>query len=245
MKALARAMKDMGEPFDFPYPLPADIRKGDLVMLLAAPKVGKSNVAVDWAVRVASKGQRVLYITTDTRASEQAVRVCANVFNETKREIKTRLDYWSGRLTGVGYPLRWSSIDITERDLMELMEAEREWWGEYPEFIIVDVAFDLLEGDEGPGPARTVFRRLNAVAQKTQAVVLALHHVRGGDASDGRSFVSANDALYRVERIPPVILTMWTSAPDQVSMHLSKNRSGEDGITKNLQVDWARAKVRV
>lgn len=245
MRALARALTDMGEPFPFPYPLPADIRKGDLVMLLAAPRVGKSNVAVDWAVKVASGGQPVLYITTDTRASEQAVRVVANLSGETKGAIKARLDYWSGWLTGVGHPLRWSSADITERHVMELLEAERQYLGEYPAMVIVDVAFDLLEGEEGPGTARSVFRRLHTAAQRTGAVVLALHHVKGGDAADGNTFVGMSDALYRVERVPEIILTMWRSGQDRVSMHLAKNRSGLDGQTQTLQVDWSRARVGV
>jgi KaiC/GvpD/RAD55 family RecA-like ATPase len=243
VKALARALKDMGEPFPFPDPLPADIRKGDLVMFLAAPRVGKSNIAVDWAVKVAGGGQPVLYITTDTRASEQAVRVVANLSGETKDAIKTRLDYWSGWLTGVGYPLRWSSADITERHIMELLEAERQYWGEYPAFVVVDVAFDLLEGEEGPGTARSVFRRLHSAAQKTGAVILALHHVKGGDAADGNQFVGMSDALYRVERVPEVILTLWRQAPDTVAIHLAKNRSGQDGQTKQLRVDWSRARV--
>lgn len=243
MKALAHAMQEMGEPFPFPYPLPADIRKGDLVMLLAAPKVGKSNLAVDWAVKVAGGGQPVLYITTDTRVSEQAVRVTANLSGETKDTVKADLDYWSGWLTGVGYPLRWSSADITERHVMDLLEAERQYWGEYPAFVVVDVAFDLLEGEEGPGTARSVFRRLHSAAARTGAVILALHHVKGGDAADGNQWVGMSDALYRVERVPEIIFTAWRTSPDQMSLHLAKNRSGADGQTKVLRVDWSRAKV--
>lgn len=243
MKALAHAMQEMGEPFPFPYPLPADIRKGDLVMLLAAPKVGKSNLAVDWSVKVAGGGRPVLYITTDTRVSEQAVRVTANLSGETKDTVKADLDYWGGWLAGVGYPLRWSSADITERHVMDLLEAERQYWGEYPAFVVVDVAFDLLEGEEGPGTARSVFRRLHAAAQRTGAVILALHHVKGGEAADGNQWVGMSDALYRVERVPEIIFTAWRTAPDQMSLHLAKNRSGADGITRVLKVDWARAKV--
>lgn len=243
MRALARSMKEMGEPFPFPYPLPADIRKGDLVMLLAAPKVGKSNIAVDWACKVAGGGTPVLYCTTDTRVSEQAVRVTANLSGETKDTVKADLDYWSGWLAGVGYPLRWSSADITERHLMDLAEAERQYWGEYPGMIVADVAFDLLEGEEGPGTARQVFRRLHSVAARTGAVVLALHHVKGGEAADGNTWVGMSDALYRVERIPEIILTAWRNNQDQISLHLAKNRSGADGITRNLRVDWSRARV--
>lgn len=243
MKSLARAMQDMGEPFPFPYPLPADVRKGDLVMLLAAPKVGKSNIAVDWAVKVAGGGMPVLYITTDTRVSEQAIRVAANLSGETKDTIKADRDYWSGWLTGVGYPLRWSSADITERHIMELLEAERQFFGEYPAFVVVDVAFDLLEGEEGPGTARSVFRRLHQAAARTGAVILALHHVKGGDAADGNTFVTMSDALYRVERVPEIIIAAWRTPPDRISINLAKNRSGADGQTAVMRVDWARARV--
>jgi KaiC/GvpD/RAD55 family RecA-like ATPase len=243
MRALGRALRDLGETFDFPYSLPADIRRGDLVMLLAAPRVGKSLIAVDWAIRVAEANLPVDYITTDTHVGEQAVRAAANIFHQSKGAIKARRDYWSGRLTGVGLPLRWSSADITERNIGELIEAEKEYFGEYPRFIVVDVAFDLMVGEDGPGPAREVFRNLHALAAHTGAVVLALHHVKGGDAADGKTFVDMSDALYRVERVPEVIISAWRPTPDQVALHLAKNRGGTDGQTVMLPIDFDRSRV--
>jgi hypothetical protein len=243
MRALGRALRDLGETFPFPYRLPADIRRGDLVMLLAAPRVGKSLVAIDWAIREAQRGEPVLYVTTDTHVGEQAVRAAANVFNESKSAIKARRDYWSGRLTGVGYPLRWSSADITERNIDELVDAEAEYFGQYPALVVVDVAFDLLEGEEGPGTARTVFRTLHALGQRTGSVVLALHHVKGGDAADGLTFVGMSDALYRVERVPEVIVTAWRPGPGLIALHLGKNRGGTDGQTVTLPIDFDRARV--
>jgi KaiC/GvpD/RAD55 family RecA-like ATPase len=243
MKALGTALRDLGATFEFPYGLPADIRRGDLVMLLAAPRVGKSMVALDWAIRVAEEGSPVLYVSTDTHVGEQAVRAAAHIFNVSKREIKARRDYWSGRLTGVGLPLRWSAADITERNIGGLVDAEAEYFGEFPTLLIVDVAFDLLEGEEGPGTAREVFRRLHALASRTGSVVLALHHVKGGDAADGDTFVGMSDALYRVERVPEVIISAWRPAPGQIALHLAKNRGGTDGQTVILPVDFDRSRV--
>jgi KaiC/GvpD/RAD55 family RecA-like ATPase len=243
MRALGRALRDLGETFEFPYNLPADIRRGDLVMLLAAPRVGKSLVAVDWSIKVAEAGEPVLYVTTDTHVGEQAIRAAAHIFHESKSAIKARRDYWSGRLTGVGYPLRWSSADITERNIGELVDAESEYFGQYPAFVVVDVAFDLLEGEEGPGTARSVFRTLHALGQRTDAVVLALHHVKGGDADDGKTFVGISDGVYRVERVPEVIVTAWRPSPDRITMHLAKNRGGTDGQAVTLPIDFDRARV--
>jgi KaiC/GvpD/RAD55 family RecA-like ATPase len=243
VRALGRALRDLGETFPFPYGLPADIRRGDLVMLLAAPRVGKSMIAVDWAIRVAKRGEPVLYVTTDTHIGEQAVRAAANIFDVSKGAIKDARDYWSGRLTGVGYPLRWSSADVTERNIDDLVDAEFEYFGGPPAMVVVDVAFDLMEGEEGPGEARKVFRTLHALADRTGSVVLALHHVKGGDAADGKTFVAMSDALYRVERVPEVIVSAWKPAPGKVTMHLAKNRGGTDEQSVTYDVDFDKSKV--
>jgi predicted ATP-dependent serine protease len=243
MRALGRALRDLGETFPFPYRLPADIRRGDLVMLLSAPTVGKSTVAVDWAIRVARRGEPVLYVTTDTHIGEQAVRAAANIFDTPKDAIKAQRAQWSERLTGVGYPLRWSSADVTERTIDDLVESEVEYFGEYPALVVVDVAFDLMEGEEGPGTARTVFRTLHSLAGRTGCVVLALHHVKGGDGAAGDTFVGMSDALYRVERVPEVIISAWRPAPGRIAMHLAKNRGGTDGMTETMAIDFDKARV--
>lgn len=243
MKALGRALRDLGETIDFPYGLPADIRRGDLVMLLAAPKVGKSLIAGDWSIRLARADEPVLYVTTDTGIGEQSVRAAANLFGVPKSAIKARRDYWSGRLTGVGYPLRWSSADVTERNIGELVDAEAEYFGQFPTMVVVDVAFDLLEGEEGPGTARSVFRTLHALGRRTNSVILALHHVKGGDGADGNTFVGMSDAVYRVERVPEIIVSAWRPGPGRVSLHLAKNRGAADGQTVTLPIDYDHARM--
>lgn len=244
MKALGRALQNRGDTFMFPYRLPAEIWRGDMVMLLAAPKVGKSLIAGDWAVKAAAAGEPVLYITTDTSVGEQATRAAANIFDVPKDAIKEEADQWGRRLTGVGWPLRWSSSDITISMIDDLVDAELEYWGEYPSLIVVDVAHDMLEGEEGPNTARIVWRKLHALGRRTNAVVLALHHVRAGDAADGIQFVSMTDAKYPVSyQTSEIVLTAWRPAPGKISLHLSKNRGAQDGQTVELPIDYERAKV--
>jgi predicted ATP-dependent serine protease len=244
MRALGRALQNRGDTFMFPYPLPAEIWRGDTVMLLAAPKVGKSLIACDYAVKVAAADEPVLYITTDTSIGEQATRAAANIFGVRKSTIAADADQWGRRLTGVGWPLRWSSADITISMLDDLLDAEAEYWGCYPSLVVVDVAHDMLEGEEGPNTARIVWRKLHALGRRTNAVILALHHVRAGDAAGGDMFVSMTDAKFPVSyQTSEVVLTGWRGSPGQMSLHLAKNRGSQDGMTVQLGIDYERARV--
>lgn len=246
MKALGRALQNRGNTFMFPYPLPAEIWRGDTVMLLAAPKVGKSLIACDYAVKVSALGEPVLYITTDTSIGEQATRAAANIFGVRKSAIVADADQWGRRLTGVGWPLRWSSADVTVSMLDDLLDAEAEYWGCYPSMVVIDVAHDMLEGEEGPNTARIVWRKLHALGRRTGAVMLALHHVRAGDAVDGNQYVAMSDAKFPVSyQTAEIVLTAWRPAPGEISLHLAKNRGAEDGQTVQLPIDYERARVIV
>lgn len=244
MKALGRALATRGEPFPFPFHLPAQIWRGDLVMLLAAPTVGKSLLAGDWAVRTARAGEPVLYVTTDTSIGEQATRTAANIFGVSKSLVAENGEYWGGRLTGVGYPLRFSSADLTVSQMDDLVDAEAEYLGQYPALIIVDVAHDLLEGEEAPNTARIVWRKLHAIGRRTNAVMVAVHHVRAGDAAAGNTFVGMTDAMFPVSyRTAEVVITAWRPAPGSINLHLAKNRGDQAGQTVTLPIDYERARV--
>ena len=245
MKELARALSDVGDPFYFPYPLPVNMHKGDLVELLGAPRVGKSMLAVNLAVDAAQRGLPVLYHSADTRLWAQAARVCSILSGETTRAVEERRDHWAGWLEGVGLPIRWSSAPVNDANFQELLDAEREFLGEYPALVIVDVAMDLMRGEENAGNVQKVFRSLHAAGDRTGAVIYALHHVRRGDAAEGNMYVSMTDGVYGGERIAEIVLTMWRAGQDQIALHLAKNRQGMDGVTRNIRVDYSRAKVGV
>lgn len=241
-KVLARSLAEVGEPFPFPYLPMANIHRGDLVELLAAPKVGKSMLALNAAVGAAERGVPVLYHSSDTRLWAQAARVVSILTGETTRSVEERRDYWSGWLEGVGLPLRWSSAAVWAGNFQELLDAEREFLGEYPGLVIVDVVADLVRNEEDINRA---FRTLHACADRTGATIFALHHVKRGDAADGNMFVSMTDGVYGGERIAEIVITLWKASEGRLACHLAKNRQGIDGKTVNLPVDYSRAKVGV
>lgn len=245
MKVLAGALASQGERFPFPFGLPANIHDGYLVELLAAPRVGKSIVALNWAIHVAKDGAPVLIHSVDTDYGTQATRAAAILSGEPQAEIERRRDYWAGWLQGQDLPIRWSTAALHDGSFMELVEAEAEYLGEYPRMIVVDVVMDLMRGEENAGNVRRVFRSLHSVGRRTGAVVLALHHVKRGDAASGSTFVRMEDGLYGGEGIAEIVLTMWRAGTDKLAMYLAKNRQGADGQTQLLACDYARAKVAV
>lgn len=244
MRALADALASQGERFLFPWGLPVNIHEGYLVELLAAPGVGKSLVGLNYATAVAKQGMPVLIHSVDTDYATQATRAAALLSGETTDEVERNRDYWAGWLNGQDLPLRWSEGSaIHDGNFQELLDAEAEYLGEYPKFVVVDVVMDLLRGEENAGNVRRIFRSLHAAARRTDSVILALHHVKRGDAASGTVFVGMEDGLYGGEGIAEVVLTMWRAGSDKLAMYLAKNRQGKNGQTATLTVDYMRSKV--
>lgn len=242
MKALAEALADGGEQFPFPYDLPAKIEPGFLVELLAAPRVGKSLIALDWALYCAKQGVPVLYHSSDTDYGTQAVRAVASLTNQTMDAVEADRGRWSSYLRDQELPIRWSQAGINDANFEELVMAESEYLGQPPGLIIVDVVMDLLRGEENVGNVRRIFRTLHNTGRKYGATVLALHHVKRGDAASGDFAVRMEDGLYSGEGIAEVVLTAWRSGRG-IQLYLAKNRQGIDGVATHLPVEYAKARV--
>lgn len=244
MRALAGALEDRGEEFPFPWSLPVRVYPGFVVELLAAPKVGKSIVALNWAVDVAKRGMPVLYHTPDTDYGSQAQRLVAHLEGITQDEVAANRDYYAGWLQGSALPIRWSqSKDLDVSNFAEIVQAEREYLDEYPRLVVVDVALDIMRGQEDVGNVRRVFRDLKKIAHRTGAVIVALHHVKRGDAADGMQFVGMADGLYGGEQVVEAVISLWKAGEGRLAMHVAANRQGPSGQTIHLYCDYARATV--
>ncbi len=244
MRSLAKALEDRGETFPFPWSLPVTVYPGFVVEVLAAPKVGKSIIALNWAVQVAELGMPVLYHTPDTDYSSQAQRLVARLQGITQAEVAERRDYYTGWLEGTNLPIRWSQAkDLDISNFAEIVYAEREYLGEFPKLVIVDVAMDLMRGQEDVGNVRNVFRQLKKLAHRTGSVIAVLHHVKRGDAANGIQYVGMADGLWGGEQVVEAVVSLWRAGENKLAMHLAANRQGPSGQTVYLNVDYARASV--
>jgi KaiC/GvpD/RAD55 family RecA-like ATPase len=249
VRVLSRALRHQGEPIPLPWPeLPIRPGPGDVVLGLAAPGVGKSFMALNWAVYLARQGRPVLMHSTDTDYPDQAVRTAALLSGETTEVVEKNQEKWADWLSGQNLPIRWSDIHIGAEEFADLLKAEVEFLGVAPEFVVVDIAGDMLNGqEENVGSMRNIFTQLKKVARRFHTTIYALHHVKRGPAASGVSVVKLADGLYAGEGVVQVVLGMWRPGEETLRVAVLKNRMGkaqpEGLLACDLRVDYSRARV--
>lgn len=203
-------------------------RPGNLIIALAAPGVGKSTLGLEWTLRLVQSGEPSLYMSLDTPLQDQAARLVARINQIPVSSIYDDKDRWAEWLTTWNPPLRFSDLPTNVEGVRRLVEAERLWFGEYPRLIVVDNVLDLIEGEETVGEFRRVFAALHSIARETDAVVLALHHLRrgGSDLTSGRVAPSIGDGLYSGEQTTPIMLGLWRPDDPILNVSILKNRMG-------------------
>lgn len=252
MRVLSRALRHQGEPIPLPWPeLLIRPGPGDVVLGLAAPGVGKSFVALNWAVHLAQEGKPVLMISTDTSYQDQAVRTAALLSGKTMDEVEKDQAASADDLARRHLPIRWSELHLKADDISDFLKAEVEYLGEAPDFVVVDVISDLMGSLEESSSAYShIMTELKKAARRFQTTIFALHHVSEGAASSGTQPVKLRDILYKSPgRIAPIVLGMWRNGTGILTVAILKNRMGRAnadaiGVTFDLRVDYSRAKVR-
>lgn len=188
-------------------------------------------------------------ISTDTDYSDQAIRLAAMEFDVSTEEVEQNQALYSTKLAGLNLPIRWSELHIDAEDVGDLLKAEVEFLGQAPEFVVVDVVGDLLNGkEENVGAIRNIFTQLKKVARRFHTTVFALHHVKRGQAASGTDTVRLADGLYAGEGVAQVVLGMWRTSPRTLRVATLKNRMGkahaEGLLACDLTVDYERGIVK-
>jgi hypothetical protein len=178
----------------FPDPkwaVPGVIAEG-LNVLAGAPKIGKSYMAFDLAVAVASGGKALGKVDVDPGD------VLYLALEDTPRRLKTRLRQI---LQGAEAPDRLS-IAITSKPLDDGgAEQLCEWLRDHPtaRLVIIDV-FQKIRGKGAPGASAYAndyepASKLKTIADEFGVAILLLHHTRKAEASDYMDEVSGTQGL--------------------------------------------------
>lgn len=245
MRSLARALSHQGEVVPVPWQELTTYLKperGQLHTVIGAPGVGKSSWALEYALSLASDTEPVLYVTLDTPIADQAARIIANLRGVSIQTVKDNQATHAEWLTQQRLSIRFSDMGMGVDELDELIEAEAQWFGQSPTFMVVDNAGDLVEGEDDPAKFSKVFRSLRDIALRRQMVVLALHHIKRGEAANGDVRPSMSDGIYGGERPSSSVLGLWLPGPGEMAVTVLKNRHGAKGEIR-LPVDLSKARI--
>lgn len=233
------------------------IRRGQLILIAAAPGVGKSLLSLSLAVKA---GVPALYFSADTDQDTMTNRAAAMVTNwrvedieHAKRQGLTEtINAQLGKLMLVRMDFDASpSVTYLERNL----QAFEMVYGEFPALIVVDNVsnMDNESGEGGMVSLETSFDFLHQLARETGAAVVALHHVTG-EYDDGTKPVPLSGLRGKVSKVPETILTLHRVDGDsenglrRVGISPVKNRTGKSDPSGywflTVDVDLERMQVR-
>ena len=252
MKQLARYLNESNKGPLIPPPWPSltryiTPRPGQMHVVIGAPGAGKSTFALEWGVSMAQRGEPVLYLSLDTPIADQAARLVARMRNKTVREVQANLSAHAEWLSELYLPMRFSDLPMSVDEVADLVEAETSWFGRPPRLIVIDNAGDLIQGEEGPQEFAKVFRSLRNLSLAKECVVIALHHIKRGEAANGKIAPSMSDGVYGGERPASSVLGVWRPYENKMNVAILKNRHGANAADGTffltLEADMEKAHV--
>lgn len=238
MPVLSKTRKQDAEPLPTPW-FNGLLRRGILVEIGAAPNVGKSFVALRWALHLAERGFPILYCGMDTSLRDQGDRMFTMAHRRGPYD-EEELDQW---LNDSEIPIRWCDLSLSTGALDAVVSAESIYFGVTPALVIVDVLGELVQGEESVEKVSAVVADLKVISRERHCCVLALHHLRDGQANAGDAPVQLSDFRYEKGRYAEVVFGLWRPSSGALAMRVLKNRSGPRGDTSYLTFDPARGYV--
>jgi hypothetical protein len=219
-------------PSPFPSLAAAGVhfRRGGVCMIAGVPGAGKSSVALVLALRCRVS---TLYMSADSTAHTQAIRILANRYGKDQDEVETWLrdypDWCDGQLEEAARHIRWT---FDSAPSVEDVEAELDAYvtlkGEAPHLLIVDNLVDVSagDGDEGGG-LRALMKDLSLFARHYNTCVVVLHHVSESPIAKSEPCPPRSAIQWKVSQTPALVLTI-AYQPEGASLWVApvKNRTG-------------------
>ena len=179
------------------------IPAGGLVGLIGPPGVGKTFIALDMALSVATgrlwqglptKKGRVLYISAEGRGG-LSKRVAAWLADRTAKPSEAK----------IAWLLEAIPVHGTSESIDVLIERQKEELGTFPDLVIIDTLARCFEGDENQQEDMGRFvAGADRLREEFDATVLIVHHTRlDGERERGNTaFRGAADTMIFVAREP-------------------------------------------
>lgn len=218
--------KSRGSRVPIPWDLGIAPRPGNLMVVLGAPGVGKSLFALNWALSI---DEPSLLVSLDTDMTTQALRATSILAGVTAERVAQAPEAWAQYLDRKNLLCRMYDLNLTTREINELVEAETAYWARPPSLVFVDNVANIAK-DTGYEAYRATFLGLQAVARLHAVCVVALHHVKR-DSSSGR--LSLHSGQYSGEQDAEIVIGLWSeSGASQPGLYTTK-RGLNVGVLKN------------
>ncbi len=210
--------------------------KGWLVLVAAAPGIGKSIFALTEALK---SGVPTMYFSADSDSFIQLSRAISII---TGMPVEQAAAYVAGEHLPIEYaaklekiPVRFNYNATPTLEQIELsLEAYQEVYGVYPELVIIDniTNVDTMTGESDPfAGLEGLMDYLHNMARSTQSCVIGLHHVTG-PYNDGHIPIPLSGIKGQIGRVPEMVLTLHRTAgtehqTETLNVSTVKNRGGK------------------
>lgn len=201
-------------------------RRGQTVLLGAAPQVGKSAFALRWVIE---SGVRAIYFSADSGPGTQLKRCVSIVSGRPMDEVTAAMDR-KVNFDDLLKPLNriWWEFDAGPSfDSIEASVHAYSYLGAYPEAIIIDNLLDVDLGESASSEylnVEAVMLFAKEMARKTGACVMVLAHLTG-EFEDGRTPTHLGSVRGKGGKVPEMVLLPYLDEDDMV-MVIAKNRDG-------------------
>lgn len=228
------------------YVIDGLLRRGEVMNLIAAPKMGKSFMVYNLAISLASGGQwmgyvankpvRVLIADNELHEEELAHRVgqVANGLGVDVAEISDRLHFTC---------LRGSDVDVAG-----LTAKLEEVGGERFDIIVIDALYRILPkgaSENSNSDMTSLYNRIDALAAKNSAAVICVHHTSKGNQSE-KSVADVGSGAGAISRAADTHLVIRPHAEDGYCVIDAITRSGKSPKPVTGKFDfplWSKADV--
>ena len=217
------------EPRDRPYLVKGLIPDRGLVFIAGAPRSGKSFIALDWALRIASFPESEAMPILRRRTKHGPV---VYIGAEDAGGLELRIAAWRRQyLSYSSFDFIPHTFDVRDHNAVEelvdlIIELARDREREGPlRAVVIDTFSQLVAGSDESGAIDMshALKVLNWIGATLQCVVLAVAHT-GKDELRGirgwSGLEAAADVILRIDRDP--------EQPEQRSITLDKIKNGPD-----------------
>lgn len=220
-------------------------RRGQLSLLIAAPGIGKSLIALHM---VLTADTPALVFSADTDRADQGDRAMCLLAGADMEQVKTDPDKYLHHLDAIPRNVQFEFESTPKVEYMiDSAKAYRMVHGHYPHLIVVDTIGKVWSdaGDETIRNKEAV-ENCQELARMTGAHVMGLAHATKGYDSGDRP-IPLEGVMSGTTKIPEQVWSMWRDG-DRTGFAVTKNRSGPADATATrvrayLDIDFSRMSI--